>query len=72
MALEIKMNSKEFATENGEGNPVLEECWRRTWWGLFVVDGTFAGIRHQASFTCWTVVTNTDLPCEEREYSRGV
>ena len=72
MALEIKMHSKSFAQENGEGNAVMEESWRRTWWLLFIIDGTFAGIRHETSFKLLNMNTDVDLPCEEREYAEGV
>lgn len=72
MALEIKMQSRLFAQENGEGNAVLEESWRRTWWLLFIMDGTFAGIMHETSFRLLNIPTDVDLPCEEREYAEGV
>ena len=42
LALEIRMNSREFA--NMERDPVLAESWRRTWWGLYVMDSCFAGL----------------------------
>ena len=48
MALEIKMNSRTFA--NMERDPVLAESWRRTYWGLYITDATFAGIRHSPTF----------------------
>lgn len=72
MALEIKMQSRSFAQENGEGNAVLEESWRRTWWLLFITDGTFAGIMRETSFKLSNIPTDVDLPCEEREYAEGV
>ncbi|KIM93884.1 hypothetical protein OIDMADRAFT_172967 [Oidiodendron maius Zn] len=71
MALEIKMQSRLFAYESGEGNDVMEESWRRTWWLLFIIDGTFAGIRHEKSFKLLNINTDVDLPCEEREYAQG-
>jgi hypothetical protein len=48
LALELRMNSREFA--NMERDPVLAESWRRTYWGLFVTDSQFAGIRRAPSF----------------------
>jgi hypothetical protein len=30
-ALDLGMHLCEFAILNGNGDPVLEECWRRTW-----------------------------------------
>jgi len=48
------MNSREFATENGtRAIPV----WRNAGGGpggFICVDGTFAGIRRESYFTCWT------------------
>lgn len=72
LALEIKLHSRSFARENGEGNAVLEDSWRRTWWLLFIIDGIFSGIRHDKSFKLLTISTDVDLPCEEQEYAEGV
>lgn len=46
MALEMDMNPQEFATQYGEGNAVLEESWRRTYWILFIKDQHFAIVRN--------------------------
>lgn len=48
LALELGMNSRTFA--NMEIDPVLAESWRRTFWGLYVTDGTFASIRGAPTF----------------------
>jgi hypothetical protein len=48
MALEIRMNSRTFA--NMERDPVLAESWRRAFWGLYITDSIFAGIRQAPSF----------------------
>lgn len=72
VALEIKMQSKSFATANGDGCSVLEESWRRTWWLLYVTDGIFAGIRHCLTFSLFDLETDVDLPCEEVDYHSGV
>lgn len=48
LALELRMNSSDFA--NMEQDPVLAESWRRTYWGLYISDATFAGIRRAPSF----------------------
>ncbi|KAK4074597.1 transcriptional regulator family: Fungal Specific TF [Purpureocillium lilacinum] len=68
LALSIQMNQKPFATRHGQGIPVMEECWRRTWWELYVIDALFAGIRHQPTFDLWNVDTDVDLPGEEADY----
>jgi hypothetical protein len=72
IAVQINMQSSSFATENGEGNPVLEESWRRTWWLLYVVDGSFAAIRHCSAFSMNEILSDVYLPCEEAEYQSGV
>jgi len=68
IALDIGMQSQEFASANGNGDSVIEESWRRTWWGLYVVDGTFEGIQRSPTFSMWHVETDVDLPCEECDY----
>lgn len=50
MALEIRMNSRTYA--NMERDPVLAESWRRVYWGLYITDSLFAGMRQQPSFLC--------------------
>ena len=72
MALAIGMHMQSFATRHSEGCQVLAECWRRTWWDLYVVDGTFAGIRHLPTFSLWHVDANVGLPCEELDYVQMV
>jgi hypothetical protein len=72
IAVQINMRSSSFAAEYGEGNPVLEESWRRTWWELFVIDGSFAAIRHCSAFSMNEILSDVHLPCEEAEYESGV
>jgi len=72
IALEIGMESRNFCSANGYGNPVLEESWRRTWWGLFVVDGCFEAIHRSHTFRTWHVQSDVDLPCEESDYASEV
>ncbi|KAI9679757.1 MAG: hypothetical protein M1817_004771 [Caeruleum heppii] len=71
IALHIGMQSRTYSAAFGEGSRVLEESWRRTWWGLYVTDGVFAGIRHRPTFSLWTVETDVELPCEESHYEAG-
>ncbi|PGH02054.1 hypothetical protein GX51_04866 [Blastomyces parvus] len=71
LALEIGMNSRQFAYQYGEGNPNLEESWRRTWWLLYVVDSLYAGIWRAPAFALWSVSSDVDLPCEEDDYHSG-
>jgi hypothetical protein len=43
MAVTLGMNEKEYAQNYGEGNAVLEESWRRTWWVIYITDAHIAG-----------------------------
>lgn len=72
VALDIGMQSRNYAIINGDGNRVMEENWRRTWWGLYIIDGVFARIRRAPTFWLYRVDSDVDLPCEEREYETGV
>lgn len=72
LALDLKMNLREFATQNGDGNPVLEESWRRTFYLLHITDQHFAVVVNSPLFKMFDVPNNVDLPCEEEEYESGV
>jgi hypothetical protein len=72
MALGIGMQHRIYATRNGNGDPILEECWRRTWWGVYVIDSIYSGILHMPDFQLSNIVTDVDMPCEEQEYENGV
>ncbi|TGO36565.1 hypothetical protein BHYA_0121g00260 [Botrytis hyacinthi] len=69
MALELGMNHRAFAEM--ERDPVLAESWRRTFWGLYVLDGVFSGIARASSFILSAIETQVDLPCEDYEYESG-
>lgn len=72
MATILGMNQKEFAARNSQGDAVLEESWRRTWWQIFIADAHIAGSAHSFSFRTSGVDMHVDLPCEEHEYEAGV
>jgi hypothetical protein len=72
MAVELGMNHRSFATNNGSPGTVLEESWRRTWWELYVVDGMFAGVNPDYSQQLQLITTNIPLPGEEADYANGV
>ena len=72
LAVEIGLNTRDFAAANGRLNPVLEESWRRTWWDLFVVDGMVAGVHRVTNFLLFDVPGEAALPCEEHQYQSGV
>ncbi|KAI9648094.1 hypothetical protein NHQ30_002723 [Ciborinia camelliae] len=69
MALDIGMNHRAFA--GMERDPVLAESWRRTYWGLYVLDGVFSGIVRASSFILSAIEAHVDLPCEDHEYESG-
>ncbi|EGR49653.1 uncharacterized protein TRIREDRAFT_3605 [Trichoderma reesei QM6a] len=71
LALDFGMQRREFAVDHGDGDPVLEECWRRTWWQVYIIDAYYAAIKRDAGFATFHVDATTDLPCEEDEYERG-
>ncbi|PVH81223.1 hypothetical protein DL98DRAFT_416953 [Cadophora sp. DSE1049] len=71
IALALGMNRQEWAEANGEGDAVLQESWRRTWWLLFTVDGLFATISHYCTHRLQNVEMEVDLPCEDAEYESG-
>ena len=72
LALELGLNTREFATTHGRGIPVLEESWRRTWWDLFVIDGMIAGLQRATEFLLFDVPPGAALPCEEYYYLTAV
>lgn len=71
IALSIGMNRKGFAAENGEGDPRLEESWRRTWWALFMSDALFAAINHHSTHRLRKIEVDVELPCEDIQYKSG-
>ncbi|KAG8162463.1 hypothetical protein KVR01_008228 [Diaporthe batatas] len=68
LAVDLKMFRQEFASDHGAGDPVLMECWRRTWWMLYIVDAYYAGTLGTMNFSVFEIDATVDLPCEEREY----
>lgn len=72
LAVEIGLNSRQFAALHGRGNLVLEESWRRTWWDLYICDGMVAGVHRVTNFLLYDVAADVALPCEESEYLSGV
>jgi hypothetical protein len=72
IALELSMNERDFAQAYSEGDPVLAESWRRTYYMLYVVDQHFAVITNTPFFTLLAVSNNVDLPCDDEYYECGV
>lgn len=72
IAIEIGLYQRAYATNHGQGDAVIEESLRRTWWDLFIVDGMVAGVHRQTNFLLFDIVADVALPCEEHEYLSGV
>ena len=72
MAVELGMHLKNFATDFGEDDRVLEETWRRTWWFLYCTDFNHAASSRSPLVIPQRLVITTDLPCEESEFESGV
>ncbi|OAG10591.1 uncharacterized protein CC84DRAFT_1184574 [Paraphaeosphaeria sporulosa] len=68
----LGMHQKSFAEENSDGDPVLEESWRRTWWQIHVTDIHIAGSTHSYKGLSVKFPITTELPCEEEGYETGI
>ncbi|KAJ5152640.1 uncharacterized protein N7482_009118 [Penicillium canariense] len=71
LALELGMNRQEFAQQNAQNDPILEESWRRTWWQIYITDAHIAGSTHKYPFRTNQIEMTVDLPCEEYDYASG-
>ncbi|UKZ67985.1 uncharacterized protein TrAtP1_009141 [Trichoderma atroviride] len=71
LAVDLGMFRREFAAKHGGTDTVLRECWRRTWWTLYIVCGYFAGTLGTMDFAVLDVEATVELPCEEAEYEMG-
>jgi len=72
MALALQMNTKEFVVAYGEGDPVLEESWRRTYYFLALTDQHFAIVTRSPMYALMHVPNTVDLPCDDEYYLAGV
>ncbi|KAH7150935.1 hypothetical protein DER46DRAFT_400449 [Fusarium sp. MPI-SDFR-AT-0072] len=71
VAVSLAMHKQEFAVISGFGDPIMIECWRRTWWMLFIVDASYAGTLGTMNFKTLHVEPTAELPCEESDYESG-
>ncbi|KAI1045579.1 hypothetical protein LB505_013691 [Fusarium chuoi] len=71
VAIKLEMYRKEFATTWGFGDSIMVECWRRTWWMLFLADASYAGTLGTMNFKTLHVEPTAELPCEESDYESG-
>lgn len=72
IALDLKLFDQEFAAENSNLDRTVAECWRRTWWMVYVLDAYYVGTLGTIEFSVLHVDATTDLPCEEAQYESGV
>lgn len=72
LGLDLQMFRQDFAAKHGAQDAVLTECWRRTWWTLYMVDAYYAGTLGTMNFATLDVDATVDLPCEELDYEQGV
>jgi hypothetical protein len=72
IALELRMYEKAFARAYGEGNPVLEECWRRTWYNLHVNDQHLSVVENTPMYMLANIPGTVDLPCDDEYFKAGV
>lgn len=72
LALELNMHARDFARLWGEGNPVLEESWRRTWYMLSFTDQHFAMLVNTPIYQLANMPSDVELPCDDEFYITGV
>lgn len=72
IALELHMNDQAFAQAYGEGSPVLEESWRRTYYFLVIADQNFAVFSNTPIYTSANVSNTVDLPCDDEHFNSGL
>jgi hypothetical protein len=69
----LEMDQRNYATMNGGINTILEECLRRTWWEIWVLDGMMTGVNPEYRMQLGQAdVMDLPLPNEEIEYFQGV
>lgn len=71
LTVEIGLNRAEFSFLNGQNDPVLEECWRRTWWQMYIVNGMLCTVNPGVRFSLKGMGEEVPLPCENEEYYSG-
>ncbi|OOQ90460.1 C6 zinc finger domain protein [Penicillium brasilianum] len=71
LALDLQMYQKDFPTKHGADDVILMECWRRTWWMLYIVNTYYAGTLASIRTGLSDVEATVGLPCEESDYESG-
>ncbi|KAL4868431.1 hypothetical protein BDV12DRAFT_197303 [Aspergillus spectabilis] len=71
MAVRIGMEKAGFDITFGEGDPVLQESWRRTWWVIYLTATHMAGSTCSFPSKVDGIAMSVRLPCEEELYEAG-
>jgi hypothetical protein len=72
LAVDLRMNTKEFAQIHGESQVILEESWRRTYYFLVLLDRHFAVVANTPIHALQDIPNLVDLPCDDEVYELGV
>lgn len=72
LAFEFGLHTRNSIIAMGEGDPLTEECFRRTWWELFIIEGMLTALGLQPTPRTHSVALEVPLPCEERIYQDGL
>lgn len=72
VARNLGMDQRNYATAHGGVNTILEECLRRTWWEIWILDGMMTGVNMTYKMQL-AGVNNLDmpLPSEESDYAQS-
>lgn len=71
-ALTLQMHHSECAVHYGQGDAVLEESWRRTWWQLYYTHACITATAHTLPHMLSGLKMTCHLPSEEASYEAGV
>ncbi|QYS95348.1 Zn(2)-C6 fungal-type domain-containing protein [Trichoderma simmonsii] len=66
----IGMHEKSFASTVANGDPILAESWRRTWWMLYLTDANLSVTRRDFVPIITTPSHDVGLPCEDASYEQ--
>ncbi|KAL4960832.1 Zn(II)2Cys6 transcription factor [Aspergillus stella-maris] len=72
LAFELGLHTRDFAITIGEGDPIREECLRRTYWELFIIEAMLTALGLQPTPRTHNIQLEVPLPCEERIYQDGL
>jgi hypothetical protein len=71
LCLELGIHRQEYSFLHGNNDRILEECWRRTWWSMYTVNGMMAAVNPGVQFRLKDIATDVPLPCNNDQYYSG-